>query len=184
MSQSLDSSTSFGLTIAYLIPGFVALVALAGYSPPIQTWLAFSPSSAPTVAGFFYATLASLALGLTLSTVRWLVLDRLHQMTGILHPIWDFSKLQHHVDAFMVSVDHHYRYYQFYGNTLMVLVFLTIFPYPMSGALPGGMWVHRMFLAALAALFFVASRDTLRKYHDRARAIQEASRIIQEFKND
>lgn len=180
----MNSSTSFGLTIAYLIPGFLALISLAAYSPPIQTWLAFSGSTAPTVGGFFYATLASLALGVTLSAFRWLVLDPLHRMTGISHPTWDFSKLQQHVDAFLTSVDHHYRYYQFYGNSLVVLVLLTIFPYPISALFPGGHWAHRVLVASLALVFFVASRDTLRKYHDRARAIQEASRIIQELHND
>ena len=178
MSQEPSSSTGFGLSIAYLIPGFLALLSVSGYLPAVRAWLMSPPASSPTMGGFLYGTVASLALGLTLSTIRWAVLDRLLLLTGIKQPSWDFSKLQHHLGAFMIAVEHHYRYYQFYGNTLVFLVFLFVFPHPLSGVVPGEPWLHRAGAGALALLFFAASRDTLRKYHDRARAIQEEFLIL------
>ena len=56
---------NFGLVIAYLLPGFVTLWGLSHFSPTIQTWLTSSQSGAPSVSGFLYVTLVSLALGLT-----------------------------------------------------------------------------------------------------------------------
>lgn len=154
------------------MPGFLALVLIGQYSAAIHAWLASQPPSGPTVGGFLYTTLASLALGLTLSTIRWLVLDRLHYRTGIRRPAWNFSRLEQHVTAFQLAVDYHYRYYQFYGNTLMVLVVSVFLPHPIPGLLPGPTNVCRLVLATLAMLFFVASRDALRNYHDRAIALQ------------
>ena len=150
----------------------------------IHAWLVSRPGSAPTVGGFLYATLASFTLGLTLSTLRWFVLDRLHDVTGISRPAWDFSNLQEHIDAFQMAVDYHYRYYQFYGNSLMFLIVLDVFPQPLAGLVPGGMNSHRFALAALAALFFVASRDALRKYYGRAVALQVTPRRQKEPTND
>lgn len=184
MTQFPDSNAAFGLTIAYLIPGFVSLIALGQYSPATHAWLISQPGPAPTVGGFLYTTLASLTLGLTLSTIRWLLLDRLHHATGVARPAWDFSTLQHHVDAFQLAVDYHYRYYQFYSNTLMVLVVWAFLPHPLSGLLPGSTPVHRLLLAALALLFFLASRDALRNYFGRAVAVCGNSSVDKESTHD
>ena len=134
--------------------------------------------------GFLYATVASFALGLILSTLRWFVLDPLHYRTGIPRPRWNFAKLQEHIDAFQIAVDYHYRFYQSYGNGLILLVTLTVFPQPLAGLLPGSTPVHRLCLALLAALFFLASRDALRNYHDRASALRDKSRHVKERSHD
>jgi hypothetical protein len=67
-------------------------------------------------------TLASIAVGLTLSTVRWLLLDSIHHRTGLLPPPRNFARLGGKETAFARLEEDHYRYYQFYGNMLSTLI--------------------------------------------------------------
>ncbi|MBX3440200.1 MAG: hypothetical protein KF861_22110 [Planctomycetaceae bacterium] len=162
---------SFGLAIAYLIPGFLALWGASFYSPMIEGWLTGTESQLPTLGGFLYVTIASLGTGLVISTIRWLLLDTLHHHTGIAEPLWNFAGLQAHIDAFDRQVEGHYRYYQFYGNSLVALLILWLAwrcRLPSSGQWPGGMDLG---LVALGVLLFLGSRDTLRKYYVRMAAI-------------
>lgn len=106
-----------GLVIAYVLPGLTALWGGSYFSETLRAWVAASPTDAPTVAGFLYRTLASIAAGLTVSTVRWLLMDRLHHWIGIPEPRCDFSRLQDHLGAFDLFLEIHYRYYyQFYSS--------------------------------------------------------------------
>lgn len=161
-------SLDFGISIAYVAPGFVVLLALSGHSPSIQAWLASQSGASPTVGGFLFGTLASLFVGLTLSTLRWLLLDRVHHRT-IRPPNWDFEQLQERIDGFQFAVENHYRYYQFYGNSLIAFLIVVMFPKCLTGIIPGGVWVQRLMLTMLSVLFFFASRDALRKYYMRAK---------------
>jgi len=63
----------------------------------------------------------SLNDGLTVSTVRWMLIDTLHHLTGVPRPRWDFSLLQRHIDAYEALTENQYRYYQFYANMLTAL---------------------------------------------------------------
>ena len=69
------TNNNFGLLIAYVLPGLTALWGAAHFSPTLRFWLAASPSELPTVGGFLYVTLGSVAAGMTVSTVRWLIVD-------------------------------------------------------------------------------------------------------------
>ena len=51
---------NFGVVIAYLLPGFVALWGVSYFSPTVASWISVSQQGAPTVAGVCYVTLASL----------------------------------------------------------------------------------------------------------------------------
>lgn len=159
---------SFGLLIAYVVPGFLGILQLAAFAEPLRICLASDIDAAPTVAGFLYATTASVGAGLTASTVRWLTLDTIHHRTGVLPPKWPFKHLQANADAFLSVVQNHYRYYQFYGNTLIVIVLGALVgrgPGVLAGLAPvSGLLVD----LALIALFAIASRDALHKYYERA----------------
>ncbi|NQT12021.1 MAG: hypothetical protein HQ582_04700, partial [Planctomycetes bacterium] len=82
---------NFGLLIAYVLPGFVALSGLSLFSPTVMAWLHGVPDGCPTAAGFLYVTLASIGIGMTVNALRWLTLDSLHHRTGVHYPAWDFS---------------------------------------------------------------------------------------------
>jgi hypothetical protein len=157
---------NFSLIIAYLLPGFVALVGLGQVSELIRSWLAVSPDTSPTIAGFLFVGLASLALGLTLSGVRWVVIDFSHHRTGVSPPRLDYSKLQENLSAYTLAVEHNYRYYQFYANMFVAIAMLVSCIVIASGG-------SRLSLTAsvgtlvLEVILWLASRDCLNRYYHR-----------------
>jgi len=161
------SGKNFGVLIAYLLPGFVSLWAVAMFSPAVDSWLTSKPNAQPTVGGFLYTTLGSLSGGLTVSAVRWAVVDTFHHATGLVPPKWDFSKLRDRLDAFEALVENHYRYYQFYSNMLVAVVAVFLARATHIGALCSTDELQ-IILLMLAGVFLAASRDTLGKYYGRA----------------
>ena len=170
------SNTNFGLLIAYLIPGFLGVLTVKPYSAALTSWMATSPDASPTVGGFLFVTVSAVFCGLLASTIRWLVLDPLHHRTGLPLPSWDFQQLEQHITAFQLAVEQHYRYYQFYGNTLIVAVVATLTRWPYKAAGVGEQFLLAVGVLAFLSLFFIASRDALRKYYDRASSISERTK--------
>jgi hypothetical protein len=164
------SNNNFGLLIAYLIPGFVALCGIAFVSPAIHALL-IVPTPGPTVGGFLYLTLACAALGVTISTLRWAIVDPIHSITGIRRPQWNFNKLQDNLGAFNSLIEVHYRYYQFHANMLIAVAVLYVLYRIDQGVavLPFGGFE---FAAALFEMvLFAGSRDTLKKYYSRSQQL-------------
>lgn len=153
------SLTNFGLVIAYVLPGFTALQGFPLLAPVATAWGTGGDPNPPLTA-FLSGTVMALAAGLTVSTVRWLVVDRLHRWTGLEPPPRDFAKLEARVAAFDYLVLVHYRYYKFYANMVVALVWA----YAARDHALG--WRGAVSLP-LVVLFFVASRDSLRKYYQR-----------------
>ena len=162
------SPFNFGLMVAYLVPGFVVLWGASAYSETIRTWLAVAPQSAPTVGDLLYATLASVACGMTVSALRWAIIDTLHHRTGIPPPAWDFSRLPERLAAYQTLVEQHYNFFQFYANTLVALT-LTYFARRLSTATPANPWGWGdAAFGVVCVVLFLGSRDALRKYYRRA----------------
>lgn len=159
------SDDSFGPLIAYLAPGATALVGLSEFSPIVSGWFASDIAGGPTIGGFLYLTVASIAVGMTVSALRWAFLDRFHGFTGIRMPPLDFSRLAENVEAFQLLIEIHYRHYLFYGNmftsTAIAYGCHRIAHRTTAPTLIDGGFV------LLEAVFFAASRDTLRKYYRR-----------------
>ena len=161
------SATNFGLLIAYLVPGFTALWGTSYFSETVRHWLSGSGATTPTVGGFMYITLASIAAGVTVSTVRWAIIDTIHRLTGLPQPNWNFSRLQDNVTAYNVLNEIHYKYYLFHSNLFVALLFVYTARRIHFGffAEPVG-WFDLSFLL-LSVILFVGSRDNLRKYYER-----------------
>lgn len=159
------SARNFGLAIAFFIPGFVALWGLAEICDPVQRWLAGNGSAGPSIGGVAYVAAASLALGLTVSAIRWATIDQLHHRTGIAPPRLDFEKLTERLEAFFALVENHYRYYQFYANVAVA----TAFTFGMK-CVGGDDMTALAYVAVLGleVVFLAASRDALRKYYERS----------------
>ena len=81
----------FGLIIAFLLPGFVGLLPTRHVSLAVKSWLGAAVEQGPTFGGFLYISLASLAVGVTISAVRRGVIDTLHHVTGVRRPPQDFK---------------------------------------------------------------------------------------------
>ena len=166
--MTLDSDKNFGLVIAFVLPGFVCLWGASCWSSTVAGWLTVVPTANATVGGFLYASLGSLAAGLTVSSVRWAVVDTIHHRTGVQPPEWDFGRLQDKLQAFDALVENHYRYYQFYANMLVAVAFASGCDV-CSGSRDA---IHSIWaivgLVFIENVFFAGSRDALRKYYSRA----------------
>lgn len=165
------TNQNFGLVIAYLLPGFVALWGVSYFSPTVEGWIAASQKDAPTVAGFMYVTLASLAAGVTVSAVRWAMIDQLHHATGVVPPTWNFANLEGKLQGYLALIENHYRYYQFYSNMAVAAAFSFS-----ARCLDGGEALRRLLWPAvgflvLESVLLAGSRDTLRKYYTRTQQL-------------
>jgi hypothetical protein len=165
--RSESSFNDFGLFIAYVLPGLAAILGVARYYPTPEPWLGMAPDREPTIAGVISLTAAAAAVGLTLSTVRWFVIDRIHHATGLRPNSWDFAKLGAREAAFSRLVQVHYNFYQFYANAIVAAT-VTLFARHASTGL-AWMRIDRWdgLIVTLVALFFAASRDALRRYYVR-----------------
>ena len=158
----IDVSTrNFGYLIAYILPGVVTLAGVSRYSETVRSWFDAAPTGAPTVGGFLFLTLGSVAAGIVVSTIRWMFLDGLHHHTGIPEPHWDFSTLEANYVAFEGTVENHYRHYQFHGNMLVAVLVTAFTQWPVWLAFFGDGCHATVAVLVFIGLFFVASRDTL-----------------------
>ena len=155
---------SFGILIAYLIPGWLVLLGLSYCNSTVADWLSGTIENSPSVAGFLYSTLASIGLGVFVSTLRWITIDRLVHRSGVRRSSPGFTKLTESHQAMTILVDGHYRYYQFHANLCVAL--------PIAAFLK---WICGSFsiaepivLIAVLAVLFVGAQDTLRKYYARS----------------
>ena len=161
---------TFGPLIAYLVPGATVLFGFSQFSSTLWTWFAVTPADAPTIGGFLYLTVASLAAGMTVSAFRWAVVDTLHSLTGLPLPLLDFSRLGRNVAAYGLLIEIHYVHYQFFAKEAvsMAIAFLC-YRVKLGGLLQLG-WPDLAFVA-LEAVFLTTLRDTLKKYYTRSRQL-------------
>ncbi len=163
----MNHERDFGLLISLLIPGFIVLLGVAHHSEVVQAWIGGSVPDAPSLGGFLYLTIAAVFAGLVVSTIRWATIDLLHHLSGLRMPAWNFSRLATRQAEFSLLVDAHYRYYQFYANSMIGILFFAV---SRSIAVGFSIW-ELLAYTALEILFWAGSRDTLRKYYERVDAL-------------
>lgn len=165
------SNRNFGLLIAYLVPGVIGLWGLSYLVPDLRPWLVGPSFEQPTIGGFLYLTLGAVTLGMIASVVRWAVLDTVHHATGLEAPRWSDERLHERLAGYDWLVENHYRYYQFYGNTLISLLaahalWRSSLPDPMMGF----GWLDASVLI-LAGMLFAGSRSSLSRYYRRTASL-------------
>lgn len=173
--MSTVNRDNFGPLVAYLVPGATVLWGLSLFSPTFQSWFVASTQNQPSLGGFLFLTVASVAVGMVVNAVRWTIVDSLHRITGISHPVLDFSQLGQNVEAFNLLISIHYNHYQFYANELIA----TFFAYVCYRIRIGGLWPLGLPDAGfvfLEVVFFVTSRDTLKKYENRSQQLLQAKK--------
>ena len=164
------SNDNFGPMVAYLVPGATVLLGIRPYFPALDRWFAATPPDAPTLGGFLYLTVASLAAGMTVNAVRWAVVDKIHALTGLPPPVLDFSRLASREQAFSLLIDIHYKHYQFHSGMLLAtaIAYMAYRTYYGFDQTTGWLDVSVM---GLEVVFFLMSRDTLRKYYTRSKQL-------------
>ena len=160
------SNRWFGLIVAYLVPGFIGLAGVSPFLPEVGEWLQPVAWGDWGIGPTIYALLAATGVGMIVSCFRWLLIDQIHRWTGIVAPDWNDQLLEQKLEAFNYLVEHHYRYYHFYANGLMAILWAYLVnrilaTSPLLG--PG----TDLGVLVLCAVLFVGSRDALLKYYAR-----------------
>lgn len=161
------SNDNFGPLIAYLVPGATVLLGFSPFSVTLNSWFATTPADVPTIGGFLYLTVSSIAAGMTVSALRWAIIDTIHRCTGLPAPSLEFSRLGANVTAFGLLIEIHYRHYQFYSNMFVA----TAITYACYRVDVGSIWPLSHIdigFVIVEIVFFATSRDTLGKYYARS----------------
>lgn len=161
------SGRQFGLIVAFIIPGFIGLAGLAPLVPLVGEWLQPVNLGAFGIGPTIYALMAATAVGMILSCLRWLVVDHVLEWSGIRDAAIDFRQFGNHLEAFDYLSDNHYRYYQFYANTLVAI----LVAYPIDRLLRTSPVLGTptdIGIFFLSVVLFLGSRDALSKYRSRA----------------
>jgi hypothetical protein len=161
------TNDNFGPLIAYLVPGATVLVGFSQFSVTLKSWFATTPSDVPTIGGFLYLTVSSIAAGMTVSALRWAAIDSIHRRTGLPMPNLEFARLGANVTAFGLLIEIHYRHYQFYSNMFVATAIAYVCYHVKLGTIWPLEWIDLGFVI-LESVFFATSRDTLKKYYARA----------------
>ena len=168
------TNANFGPLVAYLLPGATVLLGMSPFSPLVRSWFAISSEGTPTIGGFLFLTVASMGVGMTVSAIRWLIIDTLHRLTGLSPPPLDFSRLGPNVEAFGLLIEIHYRHYLAYSNEAVALVIAYIsYRVSLGRTLTLG-WIDALFVV-LEVVFIISSRDTLKKYYLRSHQLLRKS---------
>ncbi len=168
------TSTSFGLLIAFLLPGLVGLYGLSYWSKKLgyvfDTFLTVNSNVGLSIV----VLLAALAVGLIVTAVRWIVFERWICKKIQLGPS-DFEKLdsEEKLLVFRAIVDEHYRYHQFWGGMCIVIPVLSI---GMAREYWPDLTAIRVIVSAGAVVTIelivgIAAREAFRNYVTRAKRI-------------
>jgi len=120
------TSTSFGLVIAFLLPGLVGFLSLIFWSMTIKEIFTTFLSAESNVGLFLLVILIALIIGLIVTVLRWLIYE--HFRSDYL-AAKDFAAIgtdEIKLAAFRAAVDEHYRYHQFWGGMTIVLPIFVI----------------------------------------------------------
>ena len=164
------TNDNFGPLVAYLVPGATVLLGLRPYFPAVDRWFAATPPDAPTLGGFLYLTLASLAVGMTVNALRWATVDTIHAWSGLPPPVLDFSQLASREQAFALLIDIHYKHYQFHSSMLLATAIAYTAHRIYYGFDQTTGWLD-VGVLVLEVVFFFMSRDTLKKYYSRSQQL-------------
>jgi hypothetical protein len=169
MASNLKTSAlDYGVVIAFLAPGFVAFAGASEAIPRIVTWMTAAAETEQTVGIFLFVLLASLSIGLAVSGVRALVIDhllrwRLLGKFAVPQLQLDWGRVDEENLPVLITIrDSHYRYYQFYSNTLVALVFAGIVR--LIWGTTSSSWELILVLVLIIVILFLSARESLLHY--------------------
>jgi hypothetical protein len=168
------TSTSFGLFIAFLLPGLVGLFAVSFWFPIMRSLFTTFLTAESNVGLFFLVILASVVIGLEVTVIRWVLFEELLCRPSRLRPE-DFANLdsESKLTAFRACVDEHYRYHQFWGGmTIVIPILYAGWLHHLLGGLTGSTTFFSMvMLIGLEFLTVIGAIRAYRYYVTRARRI-------------
>jgi hypothetical protein len=168
------TSTSFGLLIAFLLPGLAGLYSFGFWSARVRRAFDTLWTAQSNVGAFLLVLLCALTVGLLITVVRWIVFECLlckkHRLTG-----QDFGKLSTDgkLSSFRALADEHYRYHQFWGGMCVAMPPLFIGLVRDNYTNLGGLELilFAIGFTVLELLTAVAACHAYRNYVDRGKSI-------------
>jgi hypothetical protein len=127
---------SFGLIIAYILPGAVTAYALRHFSPRVDSLWHAVESGTKVVGPLVVLATAALIAGLVVSSFRTIVLEPIFYRTGIQRAEIKYDKIASadNRELFKEMIENVYRFHQFYGNLAIAISFYVIARYAIAGA--------------------------------------------------
>jgi hypothetical protein len=166
---------NFGVLIAFILPGSVAVYGLRYVSPRISALWGMLETGQLIIGPLILLALLTLAVGLIVSSLRTVVLERIFYLTCVQEQKINYKEIADHKDFFKEMIENVYRYEQFYGNVFLALLFCSIMRYFVGNAnftQTKSDWVISAVLLGSLITLFLAGRKSLK---DVSRAIQELS---------
>jgi hypothetical protein len=167
--DSKPATFDVGAIMAFVAPGFLAFASLGYHSPLVKGWLSAAVDKEQSLVGAsLFMFLASLAIGLVVSGVRALSIDRLLRCKwlgkyAVEQLSLDWAKLHHDDLPVLLTIrDNSYRYYQFYSNALVALVFATVARW--YAQVPSLKFSVRAGIATVLLVLLLSARDSLKSY--------------------
>lgn len=170
------TSTSFGLLIAYILPGLVTLFGLSYWFPDLRALFEAFLTGGSNFGLFLLVALASIATTLQVTLIRWAIFEefvcRHYKLSAE-----DFRNMSNagKFDAFRGAVDEHYRYHQFWGCMTVALPIVFIGWAQHSGIyenLASGLFLTLLFLV-IEGLTWSGAVRAYTNYVNRAKFIME-----------
>lgn len=115
--------TSFGLIIAYLLPGLVGLYGLSYWFPSLKSTFSTFLTAESNIGLFLIVLMASLVVGMLAHGIRWLVFEEIagtrskYRVDSSLYANLSGERI---LSAFQTIVDEWYRYHQWWGGFSVV----------------------------------------------------------------
>ncbi len=118
-------STSFGLFIAFLLPGLTALYSLTFWSARAKRVFETFLTAESNVGLFLLVLCASVAAGLLVTVFRWLLFELwLGKNYRLDSSAFSALRDEATLSAFRAAIDEHYRYHQFWGGMTISILLL------------------------------------------------------------
>ena len=162
----------FGMAIAYVLPGAIALFGISYFQPELRRWFGFVAEHDTTLAGFLFVVAASAGLGVLLSALRAFLLEKMWKAAK--PRVIDHSARVKQEAVYQNLISQHYNYYQCYGNTAVASWFFTI------GYLRGvtGFWHWFMIIGVMAltdTLLVWAALDAIKRFENKRETLLKSA---------
>lgn len=116
------TTTTFGLIIAYLLPGLFGLYTCSFWSPAISAQFEAFSKAESNAGLFFLVVLFALFVGLQLTAFRWVIFELiLCRRNGLKSDEFTHLKTKDQIEAYGVVLDENFRYHQFWGGIAPVV---------------------------------------------------------------
>jgi hypothetical protein len=166
------TSTSFGYLIAYFPAGLLGLLGMSFWVKSLHTIFIHFQSATADLGLFLIVMLLALIMTLLLLLPRWLIFE-IWWTPGEGPSPEAFEKLsiEGRATAYLIAVEQHYRYHQFYGGMIFgsAILFVGWSTHTGMDVVQRGFSVGAFLM--LEVLLTAAARNSLSQYYKRGKAI-------------